>query len=202
MSKKKNIPNYLTIFRMILWIPFVILLVIYYNNAHYKYAFKDSFINFHLLAVSVIIFLLAMFTDFLDGYLARKWNVVSNFGKLFDPIADKVITTTALIFLGLFNFTEIWVVIVFIVRDIVVDGCRNLAAKNNLNISASIWGKWKTFIQSFAIPFLFWITPFFINNTNWVWIYWVVNIPLFIALIFSLFSGFLYVKEMTKILKK
>jgi CDP-diacylglycerol--glycerol-3-phosphate 3-phosphatidyltransferase len=79
-----------------------------------------------------------MITDFLDGYIARKTDTVSDFGKLFDPLADKFITTSALILLAVMRIVPVWVVILFVLRDLVVDGSRNLAAKNNLEISASI----------------------------------------------------------------
>ncbi|UWD34421.1 CDP-diacylglycerol--glycerol-3-phosphate 3-phosphatidyltransferase [Mesomycoplasma molare] len=197
--KNKNLPNYLTIIRIILLVPFLILLTIFFNLSNGDFSVKNK--NYFLLLIATFIFLVAMITDFLDGYLARKYNNVTNFGKLFDPIADKVITSTAIIFLTLFNFTSVWVVVIFIVRDVVVDGCRNLAAKNNLKIHASIWGKLKTLTQSFAIPILFFLGPIFYNSQNWNWIFWLLNTPLLISLFLSIYSGFLYFWDIKKLIK-
>jgi len=78
-----------------------------------------------------------MITDFLDGFYARKTKTVSSFGKIFDPIADKVATTLMLLFLATYNFVYIPIVILFIIRDIIVDGTRVYAIKKNIEVSAN-----------------------------------------------------------------
>lgn len=145
------------------------------------------------LYLSGIIFTFAMFTDWLDGFLARRNNQVTSFGKLFDPIADKVITTSAMIFLMMFNYSFIWLVLLFILRDILVDGSRNLAAVKQLKIEASIYGKLKTIIQSIAIIILFFITPAILNRS--VMTIFFLNTPLIIAGLLSIVSGILYFKQ-------
>ncbi len=145
------------------------------------------------LYLSGIIFVLAMITDWMDGFLARKNNQVTSFGKLFDPIADKIITTSAMVFLLIFNYSYIWLVLIFILRDILVDGSRNLAAVKKLKIEASIYGKLKTLIQSLAIIILFFVTPA-LSNKGILEIS-LLNLPLMIAALLSIISGTLYFKQ-------
>ncbi|MGL5205684.1 MAG: CDP-diacylglycerol--glycerol-3-phosphate 3-phosphatidyltransferase [Metamycoplasmataceae bacterium] len=189
-----NLPNKLTLLRVFLIIPFIVFMSVFLIQG------KNEFENLTYsspevmwLYLSGIVFVLAMFTDWLDGYLARKNNQVTSFGKLFDPIADKVITTSAMIFLLLFNYTFVWLILIFILRDILVDGSRNLAAIKKLKIEASIYGKLKTVIQSIAITILFFITPV-IQNKEWFEII-LLNIPLIIAGLLSIISGILYFKN-------
>jgi CDP-diacylglycerol--glycerol-3-phosphate 3-phosphatidyltransferase len=100
-------------------------------------------------------------------------------------------------------------VILFVLRDLVVDGSRNLAAKNNLEISASIWGKLKTLLQSVAIPILFFVTPILTPEIrtfkiSYIFSNWqldVLNIPILIALVFSIIGGFFYLKNIVPLLK-
>ncbi|MGL5591926.1 MAG: CDP-diacylglycerol--glycerol-3-phosphate 3-phosphatidyltransferase [Metamycoplasmataceae bacterium] len=189
-----NLPNKLTILRIILIIPFITFMSIFLIQGKNEYAtltYYSSEVTW--LYLSGIVFVVAMLTDWLDGYLARKNNQVTSFGKLFDPIADKVITTSSMIFLLLFNYTFVWLVLIFILRDILVDGSRNLAAIKRLKIEASIYGKLKTVVQSIAITILFFITPA-IQNKEWLEIL-LLNIPLIIAGLLSIISGFLYFKN-------
>lgn len=186
-----NLPNKLTVLRMIFVIPFItfLSLFLFYGDGKFSsinYSNKETM----WLYLSGIVFVLAMLTDWLDGFLARKNNQITSFGKLFDPLADKIITTTAMIFLLLFNYTYVWLVLIFILRDVLVDGSRNLAAVKKLKIEASIYGKLKTVLQSIAIILLFFITPI-ISQENIIWL----NIPLIIAALMSIFSGLLYFKQ-------
>ncbi|WGI36815.1 CDP-diacylglycerol--glycerol-3-phosphate 3-phosphatidyltransferase [Mesomycoplasma lagogenitalium] len=197
--KNKNLPNYLTLLRIVLWVPFLIILAIYYTSVSFQPTVKEYY---WMNILAVFIFILAMITDFLDGHLARKYDNVSNFGKLFDPIADKLMTSTALIFLAAIGFTEIWIVVIFIARDIVVDGCRNLAARENKKIAASIWGKLKTLFQSFAIPLIFILGPI-LRWTDFYWpvFYWILNVPVILALFLSLLSGYFYIKDLNHLIR-
>lgn len=194
--KKNNIPNILTLVRLIAFIPFIVFLVLYQKFTLIP-RYQDSWI--WTLMVAMAIFILAMITDFLDGYIARKTKNISTFGKVFDPIGDKLMTSSALVFLALYGFTELWIAVIFIVRDIIVDGSRNLAATKKIEIAASIWGKLKTLVQSFAIILLFILGP--LIEDFW-WIYWIINVPIFIALFLSLFSGWLYVQKIVPYLFK
>ncbi|MGL5205195.1 MAG: CDP-diacylglycerol--glycerol-3-phosphate 3-phosphatidyltransferase [Metamycoplasmataceae bacterium] len=189
-----NLPNKLTLLRIVLIIPFITFMTIFLIEGNMKFdTLTYDSPEIVWLYLSGIIFVLAMFTDWLDGLLARKNNQVTSFGKLFDPIADKVMTTSAMVFLLLFNYTFIWLVLIFILRDILVDGSRNLAAMKQLKIEASIYGKLKTVIQSISIIILFFVTPA-IQNKEWLEIL-LLNIPLIIAGLLSIISGALYFKN-------
>ena len=200
-----NLPNRLTLLRMFLVIPFVAMMSMvlkYYYVDHQTINFDNMSSNITILfLVSSIVFVVAMFTDFLDGYLARKNNQVSTFGKLFDPLADKLMTTTALVFLALLQIAPFWAVLIFVLRDICVDGFRNLAASANKNVSASIFGKAKTMVQSIAIPLLMFIYPIMpdefglnlLGDGNWK--IWLLNIPLTVSVLLSIWSGALYFKQ-------
>ncbi|WP_312249206.1 CDP-diacylglycerol--glycerol-3-phosphate 3-phosphatidyltransferase [Streptococcus parasuis] len=167
--KKENIPNVLTIGR-ILVIPIFILLLTLWNNA-----------ISHTLAA--IIFALASITDYLDGYLARKWKVVTNFGKFADPMADKILVMTAFIMLVELGFAPAWVVAIIICRELAVTGLRLLLVENGGTVlAAAMPGKIKTFSQMFAVIFLL--------------LHWNLlgHITLYIALFFTLYSGYDYFK--------
>jgi len=167
--KKENIPNALTIGR-ILVIPIFILLLTLWNNA-----------ISHTLAA--IIFALASITDYLDGYLARKWKVVTNFGKFADPMADKILGMTAFIMLVELGFAPAWVVAIIICRELAVTGLRLLLVENGGTVlAAAMPGKIKTFSQMFAVIFLL--------------LHWNLlgHITLYIALFFTLYSGYDYFK--------
>lgn len=167
--KKENIPNALTIGR-ILVIPIFILLLTLWNNA-----------ISHTLAA--IIFALASITDYLDGYLARKWKVVTNFGKFADPMADKILVMTAFIMLVELGYAPAWVVAIIICRELAVTGLRLLLVENGGTVlAAAMPGKIKTFSQMFAVIFLF--------------LHWNLlgHITLYIALFFTLYSGYDYFK--------
>lgn len=167
--KKENIPNALTIGR-ILVIPIFILLLTLWNNA-----------ISHTLAA--IIFALASITDYLDGYLARKWKVVTNFGKFADPMADKILVMTAFIMLVELGFAPAWVVAIIICRELAVTGLRLLLVENGGTVlAAAMPGKIKTFSQMFAVIFL-------LSHWNLLG-----HITLYIALFFTLYSGYDYFK--------
>ena len=97
---------------------------------------------------ALIIFLVAAFSDFLDGYLARKNNMVTDFGKLMDPLADKMLVSTALIcFVGIRAEFPAWCAIIIIAREFIISGFRQIAAEKHVIIMASWWGKIKTVVQ-------------------------------------------------------
>lgn len=111
--------------------------------------------------VSAGLFLIASITDWLDGYLARKFNAESNMGRLMDPIADKILVLGALLMLLTMGRVDPVMVFLFLARDIFVGGIRSVAAANNLIISAKPFGKWKTALQMMAIPCLLIYEPIF-----------------------------------------
>lgn len=199
-----NTPNKLTLLRMILVIPFVALM-----GASIGLLFlKSQLISFSDLnnaticfLVAGVIFVIAMITDFIDGKLARKNNQITTFGKLFDPLADKFMTTSAMICLTIMGIVPFWMTITFVLRDILVDGSRNLAAKNNINVAASIWGKAKTMLQSIGITIVFFVYPAFSqfgfdylgNPLNWE--LFLLNIPMLFSTLLSVVSGWQYFKQ-------
>ncbi|WNO82663.1 CDP-diacylglycerol--glycerol-3-phosphate 3-phosphatidyltransferase [Streptococcus suis] len=167
--KKENIPNALTIGRILVIPIFILLLTVW-----------DSTIS-HVLAA--LIFALASITDYLDGYLARKWQVVTNFGKFADPMADKILVMTAFIMLVELGFAPAWVVAIIICRELAVTGLRLLLVETGGTVlAAAMPGKIKTFSQMFAVIFLL--------------LHWNVvgQITLYIALFFTLYSGYDYFK--------
>ena len=104
---------------------------------------------------SCLIFSLAMFTDFLDGYIARKMGQITFLGKVLDPMADKLMVTTALLLLIGQNLVAVWLVIILIGRELIINTLRSIAMEQGMHISSSGLGKSKTMLQSFAIAFLF-----------------------------------------------
>lgn len=125
-----NLPNKLTVLRVIM-IPFFVLFMLIPNlaGAATKY-------------IALAIFCVASFTDFLDGYLARRDNLVTNFGKFMDPLADKLLVCSAMI--CLIPKLPAWIVLIIIAREFIISGFRLVAADNGIVIAASYWGKFKT----------------------------------------------------------
>ena len=101
--------------------------------------------------IASAIFIVAAFTDYLDGYLARKLNLITDFGKFMDPLADKVLVAAALIYLVVFGDVAAWVVVLIFTREFIISGFRMLAASKNIVIAASIWGKLKTVAQMLMV---------------------------------------------------
>ena len=124
-----NLPNKLTIFRVIL-IPFFVVLLLFDITAYDKW-------------IALAIFIIASLTDFLDGYIARKYNLVTNFGKFMDPLADKLLVCSAMICLVELARIPAWVVIVIIAREFIISGFRLVASDNGVVIAGSYWGKIK-----------------------------------------------------------
>ena len=199
-----NLPNKLTIVRMILIVPIIILFsiftwyVITFENGEFKNVNLQTSSQYFLYAIGII-FIISMITDFLDGHFARKNNQITVFGKLFDPLADKITITITLIFLSYFQYTYVYIVIFMIIRDLIVDGSRNIFAKNNLKIEASIYGKLKTIFQSVAIPIILFLIPIVDSNVWWQLL--MINIPMIIALFLSIYSGYQYFKQVIPFLK-
>ncbi len=149
-KKKMNLPNKLTIFRMILIVPFVLILL---GNYHRWGWFKAIFggILEYMDFVALAIFIIASLTDLIDGKIARKYNLVTNFGKFMDPLADKLLVCAALIALIEMGRIPSWVVIIIISREFIISGFRTLAADNGVVIAASYWGKFKTTFQMIMV---------------------------------------------------
>ncbi len=137
-----NLPNKLTILRVIM-IPFFVLALLYNGGQ-----------NQTLRYVAAAIFIIASLTDMLDGKIARKYNLVTNFGKFMDPLADKLLVCSALICLVELKELPAWMVIVIISREFIISGFRLVASDNGVVIAASYWGKFKTTFQMIAVVLL------------------------------------------------
>ena len=133
-----NLPNKLTIFRVILIPFFVFFMLAPYFPDNGKY-------------IAVAIFIIASLTDMLDGKIARKYNLVTNFGKFMDPLADKLLVCSAMICLVATGQLASWIVIIIISREFIISGFRLIAADNGIVIAASYWGKFKTVFQMLMI---------------------------------------------------
>jgi len=137
--------------------------------------------------VIALLFIAAAFTDLLDGYLARRYKIVTTVGKLLDPIADKLIVNTAMILMIPLGRIPVWIVAVTIIRDIAVDGIRSIASSEGIIIQASRWGKQKTLCQIFAVSALIIHYPFLGADAHLVG-----TVILYIALILTIYSGIDY----------
>jgi CDP-diacylglycerol--glycerol-3-phosphate 3-phosphatidyltransferase len=144
---------------------------------------------------AAILFLLGAVTDWLDGGLARKWDVQTNMGRLMDPIADKVLVSSALIILIEVGRTNAILVLLLLVRDILIGGIRSVAATEGLVIDAKAAGKWKTGFQMGAIPLLFIdFRPLSDSPDINEKIYQIANGILWFSVILSLISGAQYIR--------
>ncbi len=142
------------------------------------------FPNIYTCWISMIIFVVAAVTDFLDGYIARREKQVTNFGKFLDPLADKLLICSILIEMVGLGWVPAWIVVIIIIRELAVTGLRAVAADNGIVIAADWYGKWKTVFQIIAlgpllVHFPFWGIPIHLIGT----------VILYIALVLTIVSG-------------
>lgn len=192
-----NLPNKITIARIFLTIiMLIILLVPWYDLG---IIFPTIFINGEGLSLKYIIagviFLIASVTDFIDGYIARSQNMVTDFGKVVDAIADKILVNGLLIILAYNRMIPLIVPVIIIIRDIIVDSCKMVCGTKNKVVAASMLGKLKTICMMVGLT----LTMF--NNIPFSFI----NIPLdkmliLCALILSIISGYQYYNNAKKYL--
>ena len=173
-----NLPNKLTIFRVILIPVFIIALMS---------GIIPEPVNRY---VGVVIFCVASFTDYLDGHIARKYNLVTNFGKFTDPLADKLLVSSALICMIELGFLPAWIVIIIISREFIITGFRLIAAEGGLVIAASWWGKIKTVTQMLMIILVLLGVGGIIGN-----------ILIILATVFTVISGVDYIVKNIGVLK-
>lgn len=167
-----NIPNYLTFLRIVS-IPFVLI------------PLQSENPNSSLLAA--VIFTSAFVTDWLDGFVARKKNLITKFGKILDPLADKLLIGCSLIMLIGMDRIEAWIGVLIIGREIAVTWLRAMLAAKGHILSSSWWGKYKTFFQALALIPLMIHYPYYSIDFH----FWGVLI-LWIALLLTVWSGLLY----------
>ena len=133
-----NLPNKLTILRMIMIVPFVVFMLAPVGGEAGKW-------------IALVLFVAASLTDLLDGKIARKYNLVTTFGKFMDPLADKLLVCSAMICLVQMGRIPAWIVIIIISREFIISGFRLVASDKGVVIAASWWGKFKTTFQMVMI---------------------------------------------------
>ncbi|MEE1077898.1 MAG: CDP-diacylglycerol--glycerol-3-phosphate 3-phosphatidyltransferase [Agathobacter sp.] len=176
-----NLPNKLTCFRVVLIPFFVFFLLAPWFEGYGNY-------------IAVGIFIVASITDFLDGYLARKYNLVTNFGKFMDPLADKLLVCSALICLVELELLPSWIVVIIIAREFIISGFRLIASDNGVVIAASYWGKFKTVFQIFMVIVLI------VNIQNFVF-YVIGQALIYISLALTIISLIDYIVKNKNVLK-
>ncbi len=173
-----NLANKITLFRMLL-VPLIIVLLCFEGRL--------------TCALASIAFALACFTDFIDGYVARRENMITSLGKFLDPLADKVLVCSALIMLVDLSRVPAWVVVVMVCRELVVTGLRAIARDEGIVLAADNFGKAKTVLQGLAIVPLLWHYPFLGMDLQPIGMF-----LLYAALAVAVFSGVNYVRGFIK----
>lgn len=185
-----NLPNKLTMMRIAL-VPLVVVIYLCLGDELVVLDSKSGLALRDVLAF--LVFVIASFTDMLDGMIARRHNLITSFGKFVDPIADKLLVNTVLIMMVYTHQANVIAVLLMIARDLVVDGLRMTAASQGEVVSAGIFGKLKTVLQMLAIGVLL--------LKNWPFAY--LGLPLdqillWLATLASLYSGFVYFMKLKK----
>ena len=213
-----NLPTKITVSRIIAIVVMIIALFVLYvikavNPEFQTIVLGNSGINLVFLIIFVF-FIIASYTDHLDGHLARKNNQVTTLGKFLDPVADKLLINSIVIFLAapavfasyipgadrVANFS-VWCAIILVARDIVVDALRFIAAQKGVVIAANIFGKMKTVLEMVAISFVLlngW--PFYYFDANWP--VRICDIFVYLATAVSVISGVIYVYQNRAALKE
>jgi len=184
-----NLPNKLTISRFILTVAFL--------------AVMYSQVRFHV-TIALVLFCVAGISDFLDGQIARRRNLITNFGILMDPLADKIMVCSAFIaFVGL-NWIEAWAVVIIVARELAITGLRLLAASKNVVLAAEGYGKHKTISQIVAIIAILVLHSYqewgavgrmifdWQPIGNMAWVVWFTEIAKWLAVVLTFVSGWLY----------
>lgn len=188
-----NLPNKITLSRIFLIPVFMVILSIPFNWGAIQTNYMELPIQ-HLAAT--IVFILAAATDWLDGYYARKYNLITNLGKFLDPLADKLLVSAAFILLVELKFIAAWIVIIIISREFAVTGLRLIAAGEGVVLAASNLGKIKTVSQIMAIILLL------LHNFPFNYIQLPIDlIVLYFALIITVWSGIDYFIKNSHVLR-
>ena len=171
-----NLPNRLTLLRVIM-VPFFI---VFYLKSYFL--------------ISFVLFVLASLTDLLDGHIARKRNLISNFGKIMDPLADKILVYSAFCLMVENGLVPAWMLIVILVREFAVSGMRTVAASEGIVVAADLSGKIKTVLQMIAVPMLI-LTGVILSD---IW-FTLSMAMLWASLIMTVYSGIQYIYKNRKV---
>ena len=201
-----NLPNKLTVFRVLL-VP--VLIIVGYVGAYASRGTLFLGVPVYMWIMNLI-FIIASITDKLDGTIARKRNLVTNFGKFLDPIADKILVLAALIMLVELRKIPAWIPIIVAFREFLVSGYRLIAAKEGGKvIAASIWGKLKTVTQMIALIMIFLDNYAYFDfargaiDNKWFMAFNIIqSVIMTLSVIATIFSGYEYLKDGKDILLK
>lgn len=188
---KLNVPNQLTIARIVITPVFLALLL--WETLPHRFL------------IAALVYSIAAITDAIDGKLARKNNQITNFGKLLDPIADKILTTSALLGFMMMDLCNIWIVMIVLTREFTISSIRMIAAADGVVIPANFWGKLKTVSQmTFTIVIMLlgecyqYLPRFFsagVTLPYWMTLSNVSNCLLWITAVLTVVSGVIYIKD-------
>ncbi len=176
-----NLPNKITIFRVCM-IPVFLVFMLVPGISYGNY-------------IATAVFAIACASDALDGHIARKYNLVTNFGKFMDPLADKLLVCSALICFVELSYVPAWIVIVIIAREFIISGFRLIASDNGVVIAASYWGKFKTIAQMIMCILL-------IVQLSFAWVEVIEQIFIWLSLILTVVSLFEYIWKNRNVLKE
>lgn len=199
ITDRRNLPNLLTVARLFLAAAFF--------GALNLYRYPDTSVVW--ANVSIVLFILAVITDALDGYLARKWDVVSTFGRLMDPFCDKVLILGAFIYLAGPRFVVSewqeagsfftmatgvypWMVVVILARELLVTGVRGIIESMGVSFGSKWSGKWKMILQSFCIPIVLVLVVNFRTHET-AWAMWTCHVLVYLMILITVWSGVPYV---------
>ena len=180
-----NLPNKLAMLRMILIIPFVLIIQVALST-------DNSSLEIFMRLIATIIFVGAAITDYFDGKIARKYNMITNLGKLLDPLADTLLVISAMVVFTKYDRLSLWIVLVIIFRELLITGLRSIVAAEGVVIAAETLGKWKTTTQMIALTIMILLPTSGIVN----------NILMLIPLVLTIQSGVEYVMKSKEILIK
>ena len=176
-----NLPNKITIFRVCM-IPVFLVFMLVPGIPYSNY-------------IATAVFAIACASDALDGYIARKHNLVTNFGKFMDPLADKLLVCSALICFVELSYIPAWIVVIIIAREFIISGFRLIASDNGVVIAASYWGKFKTIAQMIMCILLIVQLPF-------GWIEVVEQVFIWLSLVLTVVSLVEYIGKNKNVLKE
>ena len=180
-----NLPNKITMVRVIL-IPFFVVFMIVHFNLYVTDA--TPFVSSWSAWAAFITFVAASLTDALDGHIARSRGLVTDFGKFADPLADKLLVTSAMILFVEYGKIAAWVVIVIIAREFIISGFRMIAAEKGVVIAAGWWGKVKTAVTMVTLVFLLFVTAIGANDGSGTVIFIVEQVLIYLSCFLTIMS--------------
>lgn len=202
-----NIPNSISLFRLLLVPVIVFLMIIAPVNSDSFYHLWNGTINIKNYQLPIswliagILFIIASLSDFIDGWWARKFNQVTVFGKFFDSIADKLLTNGVIIVMACATIIPIWMVIILVLRDFIIDVVRQILASKDIIMAADNYGRVKAAVQMMGVAILFFVNFRFLNgssngnaiNDQYGIINQLLLLPMYISTILSIFSAYNYI---------